>query len=222
MVVGAIVRLRRQYSATMNELERDLARFYDQQAPQRETRPVPVERGHDRRRFVQILRREDRTTVLDIGAGAGHDSAELDAAGLTVVALDLSLANSVLCQRKGVPSMVASTAHLPIRSAAFDAVFTMSTLLHLPDAAFELAIADIVRVVEPGGLIAVGLWGGLDREMVHHDDEFEPKRRYWYRSDESLLRLIESHGVIEHSRTWTGDVEGLHYQFLVVRTPAAQ
>ena len=202
----------------MNELERDLARFYDQQAPERETRSVPSERQVDRDLFAELLNEENRSALLDVGAGAGHDGAALRQRGFTVVALDLSTASSKLCQAKGLLALAGSGRHLPMRDHCFDAAFSMSTLLHMPDVMFRAAMSEMVRVVQPGGPLAIGMWGGVDAETTHRDDTFEPRRQYWYRSDDSLRKLLAPHGHVEQFRTWEGNIDDLHYQFCIVRT----
>ncbi len=202
----------------MNELERDLARFYDQQAPERETRKVPTERQRDRDLFAGLLKDEDRSRLVEIGAGAGHDGAALRNAGFDVVALDLSIASSALCRSKGLLGIVGSGRALPLRNHSFDGAFTINTLLHMPDSGFGAAMAELIRVVRPGGPLAIGLWGGVDWETTHRDDTLEPRRRYWYRSDKALRDLLDPHGEIEHFRTWEGGLDDLHYQFCIVRT----
>jgi ubiquinone/menaquinone biosynthesis C-methylase UbiE len=204
----------------MNELERDLARFYDQQAPERETTAVPTERELDRAVLAARMKAEDRSTLLEVGAGAGHDGAALRHEGFTVVALDLSTASSNLCQAKGLFALVASARDLPFHDDSFDAAFAMNTMLHMPDVVLHTAMEEMVRVVPPASPLGIGLWGGVDLETTHRDDRFEPRRRYWYRSDESLRNLLAPHGVIEHFRTWEGSIDDLHYQFCIIRTPA--
>ena len=205
----------------MNELERDLARFYDQEAPERETRPVPSERELDRSVLTGVMEAEKRSTLLDIGAGAGHDGSALRQAGFTVVALDLSMASTKLCRAKGLLALIGSGRHLPFHDHAFDATISMNMLLHMPDIVFHRAMEEMRRVVLPASPLAIGMWGGVDLETTHRDDRFEPRRRYWYRSDESLHNLLAPHGVIEHFRTWKGSIDDLHYQFCILRTPEA-
>jgi SAM-dependent methyltransferase len=203
----------------MNELERDLALFYDQQAPEREMRGVPAKRQPDRDLFAGLLMSEGRSTVVEVGAGSGHDGAALAEAGFAVIALDLSRESSILCRAKGLFAVVGSGRDLPLRSHSFDGAFTMSTLLHLPDVGFHAAMAEMVRVVRPGGPLAIGLWGGIDWETTHKDDTLEPRRRYWYRSDSALRSLLSPYGAMEQFRTWEGGLDDLHYQFCIVRTP---
>lgn len=203
----------------MNDLERDLARFYDQQAPERETRPVPTERQRDRDLFASLLKGEDRIRLVEIGAGAGHDGAALRIAGFDVVALDLSIASSGLCRSKELRAVVGSGRNVPLRDNSFDGAFTMSMLNHVPDIGFHAAMAEVVRVVQPGSPVAIGMWGGVDWETTHKDDTLEPRRRFWYRSDAALRSLVAPHGEIELFRTWEGGLEDLHYQFCIVRTP---
>ncbi|MFW2382336.1 MAG: class I SAM-dependent methyltransferase [Acidimicrobiales bacterium] len=204
----------------MNELERDLARFYDQQAPVREARAVPTERQRDRDLFAGVLMDENRSVLVDVGAGAGHDGAALRQNGFTVVAVDLSTASSKLCRAKGLFALAGSGRDLPLHDHSFDAAYSMSTLLHMPDVVFKRAMEEMVRVVRPGSPVAIGVWGGVDLETTQRDDTFEPRRQYWYRSDEALQSLLTPHGAIEQFHTWESSLDDLHYQFCILRTPS--
>lgn len=100
--------------------------------------------------------------VLDVGCGVGHDLRRLSAAGLAPVGLDLSfraLARTRTASRRlrgdvpGLPVVQGDGAGLPFATGTFAAARIERVLQHVvePDA----VLAQVVRVVRPGGLLAV-------------------------------------------------------------------
>lgn len=89
--------------------------------------------------------------VLDIGCGEGQVARRLAGLGGPVVGLDPTAAQvGVARDRDGGPSYARARAEaLPCRSAAFDAVVLCLALEHV--AAYETAIREVARVLEPGG-----------------------------------------------------------------------
>ncbi len=107
------------------------------------------------------LKPDDR--VLDIGCGPGWFWAATSAA--LPERLDLTLADSsagmvaeAVERCHGLPfaaltGVTADAVELPFADASFDAVIAMHMLYHLPDP--SLAIAEMFRVLRPGGVLAV-------------------------------------------------------------------
>jgi SAM-dependent methyltransferase len=68
---------------------------------------------------------------------------------------------------------VADGAHLPFADGAFDAVLAVSTLSHMPQA--ERAIAEMARVVRPGGRVGI-FENDLDAVILNHPDRAMTRR----------------------------------------------
>ncbi len=96
----------------------------------------------------------------------------------------------------------------------------MSTLVHIPNERFDAALTQICRVIRPGGLLAIGLWGApTDIEEIAEWDTIVPKRFFSRRSDDRVRAMLEPYGRVLEFDTWTRDTESTwKYQFLVVRT----
>lgn len=100
--------------------------------------------------------------VLDCGCGPGSITLGLAAAvapaetiGVDRSARAIELANT-LAKESGVANATfreADVHALPFESEAFDAVFTHALLQHLPDP--QRAVDEMVRVLKPGGVIAL-------------------------------------------------------------------
>jgi SAM-dependent methyltransferase len=108
--------------------------------------------------------------VLDLGCGTGIVTRRLIDAGCRVTGVDVS-APMLAHARARVPEaefVEAAAEHLPFADASFDAV-TSAQAFHWFDQARVLA--ELTRVVRPGGTIAVW-WKGLGRgDRVRHARE---------------------------------------------------
>jgi ubiquinone/menaquinone biosynthesis C-methylase UbiE len=98
-------------------------------------------------------------TVLDIAAGAGALALIAARAGNPVLATDFSagMIDSVLAHH--LPNLAARVMDgqaLDLPDASFDAAFSMFGIMLFPD--WRKGLAEMARVVRPGGLGSVGTW----------------------------------------------------------------
>ena len=123
----------------------------------------------EQRRWARLLRaylpQGKRLRCLDVGAGTGFVGRQLLpllSDGSELICADISQAMLALCARDlpGLrPGITVSTLklgdeRLPLEDASVDVVLLNSVLHHVPDA--ELLLAEIARVLRPGGLVFVG------------------------------------------------------------------
>jgi SAM-dependent methyltransferase len=110
-------------------------------------------------------------TVVDIGGGAGYFSAALRAAGADSYLFEPDRAE--LLKRGSAPpgAILADGFWLPVADASADICFSSNVLEHVPDPAG--LIAEMVRVIKPGGLIYLSFtnwyspWGGHEMSPWH-------------------------------------------------------
>ncbi len=205
----------------MSDLETQLADFYDQQADYRASRRLDPEREARRTAFVELLRSEGRETVLEIGTGPGRDAVPFLDDGVAVSGVDLSAENVRRCVEQGIDCHQASLFELPFEDGAFAAGWTMSTLLHVPDARIDEALTEVTRVLEPGAPIAIGTWGGRDHEGDQMFEGIDVPRFFSDRSDERWRAILERYGTLERFDTWADrDGSDVHYQYVLLRTAA--
>jgi SAM-dependent methyltransferase len=97
------------------------------------------------------------TRVLDVGCGEGQVARRLARPGAQVVGIDPTVAQlTVARERAGGPHYALATADaLPLHDVAFDAALSCLVFEHLDP--FEPAVAEIARVLVPGGLFALFL-----------------------------------------------------------------
>jgi ubiquinone/menaquinone biosynthesis C-methylase UbiE len=137
--------------------------------------------------------------VLDMGCGAGRHAFELYRRGTDVIAFDqdadeLSAVSDMFAAMRtegqvpdGAEADVkqGDALQLPFADGEFDRVVAAEVLEHIPDD--ELAIAELVRVMRPGGTMAVTVPRWL------------PEKICWALSDE--YHEVEG----GHVRIYTGD-----------------
>ncbi|MFH5880330.1 class I SAM-dependent methyltransferase [Arthrobacter sp. NA-172] len=209
--------------------EADLAAFYDRQASTENTRAMTPRRVECREWFIRLLKEEHRHSLFELGCGTGVEGLEFVRAGLHYTGVDLSEESIHVARGNRLDASVASGRNLPFPDGAFSAVWTMSTLLHVPNSGIHDVVSELVRVSTAGAPIAVGLWSGDDEEVFNPEGLDEPRRFFSRRSDLSVRRIFEAHGAVEHFEAWpegngaeSGPGAGnwvQHYQFLVLRTP---
>jgi len=115
--------------------------------------------------------------LLDLGCGVGGSSRLLArSAGVEVVGVTLSAVQAEEATRRreaGQSFAVADMENLPFASGSFDAAWAVESLSHVENRAG--AIAEVARVLKPGGRLAIADWF-RGREADNH---------------ESLLRRVE-------------------------------
>ncbi len=203
-----------------DELRVGLRESYDRKARERNLRPVQPWKAEERLRFLAMLRSEGARTLLELGAGPGKDGEFFRDHGLDVVCTDLSPEMIELCESKGLAARVMDLSDLDFPSDAFDAVYALNCLLHLPGRELPAALRGIRTVLKPGGLFYLGVYGGKDHEGVWADDPYEPKRFFSFHTDEHLGEMVtRSFDICSFRRTAvaTEQAEGLHFQSLILR-----
>ncbi|GAP12530.1 methylase [Longilinea arvoryzae] len=199
-------------------LRNALREFYDKTALDREAGTVADWKIEVRANFLTLLQKEQKRTLLEVGAGVGRDSLFFRENGLEVACIDLSPAMVALCRQKGLDAQVMDVAGLDFPDESFDAIYSMNSLLHLPKTEFPGALAQIRRVLKPGGLFFLGVYGGDDHEGIREEDYAEPKRFFSSFSDEHIQREAARVFDILSFRAIDCDCgASLHFQALILK-----
>ncbi|MEZ5289473.1 MAG: methyltransferase domain-containing protein [Vicinamibacterales bacterium] len=188
---------------------------------------------------------------LDTGCGLGIQSTAMRARGYRVVGVDLSHNLLRHARRQGVPVACGSAACLPFPDATFDFAFVVGVLHHLPTAAIqEQALAEIARVLKPGGHLVVHetnaknplfrfymgyvfpllkeidegieLWVSLDRLASHPGFALE-RTSYYTFSPDFLPRALSGpvHAIEAALERSRFREYSVHYAAVLTRTPRA-
>ena len=124
--------------------------------------------------------------VLDVGCGKGRFARVLKDRHPEARVVALDLAHAML---RAVPPDIqpvgGSMTALPFASASFDAAYATESLEHAVE--IDVAVAEMCRVVRPGGRIAI-----IDKNAEHWGRLKTPEWERWFRREE-LERLLARH-----------------------------
>lgn len=118
-----------------------------------------------------------RPRFLDVGCGSGANLAAFATLGEPVGA-DFAPAAVRLCRERGLPATaVASAARLPFPAASFDLVLSCDVLCHRSLADRDVPLAEMARVLRPGGVVMLNLPAF---QVLHspHDEAYGQDRRF--------------------------------------------
>ena len=204
-------------SARYEEISRRLQRTYDGAVGRRAATPLEPWKIPERAAFLELLVREGRGSLLEIGAGTGLHGRFFADAGLDVVCTDLSAAMVAHCRDQGLVAVQQDFLHLDL-GRQFDAVFAMNCLLHVPREDLSAVLAAVRSTLAPGGLFYLGQYGGIDQDGELADDSYEPKRFFSLLTDDDLLAVAGEHFAVESFRAVNiNSNDGDHFQSLVLR-----
>jgi SAM-dependent methyltransferase len=202
-----------------DDVTASLRTAYDRAVDQRDQHdPEPWKQAY-RQAFLALVQAEQGRTLLEIGAGTGRDSLFFQEHGLDVTCIDLSPAMVERCQQRGLQAQVGDIRAQGFEPAAFDAVYSMNCLLHVPKRELPAVLGEIQRVLRPDGLFFLGLWGGQDSEQVWPDDRYEPKRFFSLHTDEGIRAAVAPFFAEVSFEALDLGSRG-HFQRLILRRPA--
>ncbi len=198
-----------------DELRRRIRQSFEQAAGDEEHFPSSIDpRIYHVRLILEHLGGLAGRRVLDVGCGKGRFARILAAEhpGAEVWGLDISLA-MLRFLPPSVRTCAGSMTELPFRDGAFDAAYATESLEHAVE--IERAVAEICRVVKPGGRIAI-----IDKNREHWGRLPTPEWERWFDRKE-LERLLARYCRQVSSRfiSYWEDVppDGLFIAWLAVR-----
>jgi len=162
---------------------------------------------HGFRQFIRPLLAEAtaglaRPRLLDCGCGTGANLRLLDEFGVAF-GFDLTWRGLEFARQSGRAGVAqASVTAIPVASAAVDVVTSFDVLYCLPDPAERVAIAEMHRVLRPGGALIVN---SAAFDMLHGDHSVlgGEVRRY---TRSRLRQALESGGFSVVRMTYTNAV----------------
>lgn len=159
------------------------ASWYDRNASDYISRTQFVDLHHLYQRFLAYI--PDGGRILDAGCGSGRDSLAFQTMGYDVTAMDASIE-----MVRHTSELLRKQAHLLRHQdvtfrEAFDGVWSMASLLHVPQAELPGVLARYRDALVPGGVLFVS--------FKHGDGErFADERLFTNQRHASFARLIET------------------------------
>jgi SAM-dependent methyltransferase len=203
-----------------DDLKQQLRLAYDRKAEERDQGQSQPWKIEERLRFYQMLQREGKQSLLEIGAGTGRDSLFFHENGLTVTCTDLSPEMVRLCRQKGLDAHLMDFTNLQFPAHSFDAVFARNCLLHLPKSEWPAVLQSIQTILKPAGLFYLGSYGGYEHEGIWEADTYEPKRFFTFFTDEALQAILAPYFdlLYFHRIPLEDNPRSPHYQSLILRS----
>jgi len=164
---------------------------YDSAAAVHDRLAVPHIFARPARDLAAALEIPVSAKVLDVGAGTGVAGMEAARAGAWVVALDPSVEMLRLARKNGIHRLAAGIVPgLPFRAGAFDRVMASFVLTHV--GSYQAALADMLRVLGPGGRLGITAWGPAQ----------DAARQLWQQIAESFIGREALRDAIEQALPW--------------------
>lgn len=197
--------------------EAELRAFYEEEARQRLRRTPAGFRVDVRSRFVASLRARGCSSVVDLGSGPAGDGPAFVDAGLRYTGVDLAIGNARLAAHAGLTVVPGSLAAPPFRDGAFDAGWSMSTLMHLTEVETPAVFGAIGSLLLPGAPLLVGLWGGTLGDIRSDHPLAGGRRLFSLRTLDRNRELFEMLGDIEQAERHDAGPDGWEYQTIRLR-----
>ncbi|AZR72108.1 hypothetical protein BBF96_01085 [Anoxybacter fermentans] len=198
------------------ELKASLIETYDRHAKERDKSEIEPWKAEERDYFLNLLKKEQKKFLLEIGAGPGRDSKFFKDNGLEVIAIDISTEMVKLCKKKGLKAYVMDFYNLKFYPETFDAVWALNCLLHVPKKNLPKVLEGIRNVLKPNGLFYMGVYGGPDSEGVWEDDHYWPQRFFVFYTDEHIQEVVQEYFELVYFKTIPTGGE-IHFQSLILR-----
>ncbi len=132
-----------------------------------------LEKPHeDLDQVIEIFRTNQVKTILDVGCGMGRNLIPLVMSGFSLTGIDSApegiKKNKQLLEEKHLNADLAVGAfqHLPFPPTSFDAVICVQTLNHGFEKDVQQGVAQIQRVLKPGGMLFLTVPGRISQGKV--------------------------------------------------------
>lgn len=157
--------------------------------------------------FAHLLRREAATTVADLGCGPGHWTADLASHGFDVIGIDGSAALLDLARARH-PHLTFTRGDLgelsevervdgTLGDSSLDGAVAWFSLIHTAPDDLDRLLAEIARVLRPGGLVLVGFQVAPEAEPEAFDHRVV---RAWSWPVDALSARLHAAGLREQAR----------------------
>jgi len=173
------------------KLKNNLRNYYNTEANIRDGKSVKANwKVNVREKFAELLKHECKSTLLELGAGAGYDSLYFMENGFNVVAIDLSIEMVNKCIEKGIEVYELDFYKLSSLNRNFDSIYAINTLLHVPKSDLLQVLKEINNVLNNNGLFYMGLYGGSDKENEWVKSDVSDIPRFFSFHSEQYLRSV--------------------------------
>jgi SAM-dependent methyltransferase len=132
--------------------------------------------------------------LLDLGCGGGQDAGDLARRGYRIVGVDRTsaLLSAGRHRYPSLPLVRADLCDLPFQAMSFDGLWAAASLMHFPKPDARRILADLYKLVRPGGLFAATVTYGVTSRFV--TDGWVPGRYFARWKKDELARAVRRAG----------------------------
>lgn len=200
------------------EIKSNLVEAYNKNAAKRDAYTIESWKLELRADFLSLIKEENKSTFLEIGAGAGKDSLFFQENGLNLKCIDLSPELVKICRQKGLDAQVMDMTTLSFPKESFDVVYALNSLLHIPKKDLPIVLKNIQNVLKLNGLFYMGVYGSeTESEHIWENDSYIPKRFFAFYSDEYLQEITTQYFELVSFKKVTFEENVPHFQRLILR-----
>ena len=174
-----------------SKIKSNLIQFYNQDAKRRNESKKQDWKVSVRQEFCDLALKENKNSLLELGAGAGYDSLFFKENGFNVIAVDFSGEMVNLCIEKGISAHVLDFYNIFTLDAKFDCIWAMNSLLHVPKSELKDVLYLISSVLNDEGLFYMGVYGGRDTEDEFINEVSDTPRFFSYYTESSLRDVLK-------------------------------
>ena len=174
----------------ITKIKENLKNFYNKEADARDSSVKLGWKLRIREEYCGLIKLENKTSLIELGAGAGHDSLYFMNNGLQVTAVDISVEMAAKCAERGIEAYVLDYYEIKTLNRKFDCAWAVNTLLHVPKGDLPHVLDEISGVLNEGGLFYLGLYGGNDSEMDFVKSDISDVPRFYALHSEKFLRSV--------------------------------
>jgi len=137
-------------------------------------------------------------TVADLGCGPGWETEALERRGYRVIGLDVTPEFLALAAREHPATgyLVGEFCALPFGDDVLDGAWACSSLVHVPWAHIDEALAEIARVLRPGGAFFASMQAGSTEGLLASRTFPGERFHYAYYAPEDWRARLERAGFV--------------------------
>jgi ubiquinone/menaquinone biosynthesis C-methylase UbiE len=146
--------------------------------------------------FAELAQPSEAHPLVDLGCGPGRVSAFL-ASLVPVFGIDLSseMISVARTEHPGLRFEVGSMTHLTLDDASVSGALAWYSLIHFPDDILQIALAEIQRILIPGGYLLLASQTNGGRVRLERGYGHEISLDVYRRSPETLSARLADHGL---------------------------
>lgn len=180
-------------------LKESLISSYNQAACVRDKSSIEPWKQTERDHFLSLL--DNQAAILDLGSGTGQHSRYMKDQGYDVACIDLSPSMVDACINKGLKAFEMDFYDLRFEDQLFDGIWAMNSLLHIPKLDLINVLKEIRRVLKPGGIFYMGVYGGYNSEGIWEEDSYQPQRFFSFYDESKMKEQVTQIFELQQFRT---------------------